>query len=76
MWYYKPTNPRSSTNPQQNKHEEKYTKLYHNQFTSSDKEEMLKAIRGKDTSNTEENVRMPADSWSEQDCQDVSGETL
>ena len=43
------------------KHDEKYTKLYHNQFTSSDKEEMLKAIRGKDTSNTEENVRMPAD---------------
>lgn len=63
-------------NPQQNKHEEKYTKLYQNQFTSSDKEEMLKAIRGKDTSNTEENVRMPADFWSEQDCQDVSGETF
>ena len=63
-------------NPQQNKHEEKYTKLYHNQFTFSDKEEMLKAIRGKDTSNTEENVRMPADFWTEQDCQDASGETF
>lgn len=37
---------------------------------------MLKAIKGKDTSNTEENIRMPADFWSEQDCQDVSGETF
>ena len=39
-------------------------------------QEMLKAIKGKDTSNTEENVRTPADFWSEQDCQDVSGETF
>ena len=34
-------------NPQQDKNEENYTKIHLNQSTSSDKEEMLKAVREK-----------------------------
>lgn len=47
----KPTNPRSSTEPQHKKHEESNTKEYHKLFCfqTSDKEKTLKAARGKNT---------------------------